>query len=114
MAATSTPFSRPITDSSTGTLGRKRTIGLGDLQWMSADRGIVHSEMSAKSQICTHGLQMWINLPKEHKMCEPQHQELLDGQIPRARPQDGVVVKVIPGVSHGVKSQIYTNTDNIS
>ncbi|KAG0358893.1 hypothetical protein BGX24_005896, partial [Mortierella sp. AD032] len=45
-----------------------------------------------------------------HKMCEPQYQELLDGQIPRATPQEGVVVKVIAGESHGVKSQIYTRT----
>lgn len=41
-------------------------------------------------------------------MCAPQYQELLDGHIPRATPQDGVVVKVIAGVSHGVKSQIHT------
>ncbi|KAK5801539.1 RmlC-like cupin domain-containing protein [Linnemannia elongata] len=60
-----------------------------------------------------HGLQLWINLPKEYKICEPQYQELLDGQIPRARPQDGVVVKVIAGESHGVKSQIYTRTPTI-
>ncbi|KAK5801510.1 RmlC-like cupin domain-containing protein [Linnemannia elongata] len=88
----------------------KGTIGPGDLQWMTAGRGIVHSEMPVKSQTRAHGLQLWINLPKEHKMCEPQYQELLDGQIPRATPQDGVVVKVIAGESHGVKSQVYTRT----
>ncbi|KAK3812670.1 MAG: RmlC-like cupin domain-containing protein [Linnemannia gamsii] len=90
--------------------GHKGTIGPGDLQWMTAGRGIVHSEMPVKSQTRAHGLQLWINLPKEHKMCEPQYQELLDGQIPRATPQDGVVVKVIAGESHGVKSQVYTRT----
>ncbi|KAH7049594.1 RmlC-like cupin domain-containing protein [Linnemannia elongata] len=95
--------------------GHKGTIGPGDLQWMTAGRGIVHSEMPVRlpreqEDERAHGLQLWINLPKEHKMCEPQYQELLDGQIPRARPQDGVVVKVIAGESHGVKSQIYTRT----
>ncbi|KAH7039227.1 RmlC-like cupin domain-containing protein [Linnemannia elongata] len=90
--------------------GHKGTIGPGDLQWMTAGRGIVHSEMPVKSQTRAHGLQLWINLPKEHKMCEPQYQELLDGQIPRATPQDGVVVKIIAGESHGVKSQVYTRT----
>ncbi|KAG9064434.1 hypothetical protein KI688_003624 [Linnemannia hyalina] len=85
-------------------------MGLTCSRWMTA---IVHSEMPVKSQTRAHGLQLWINLPKEHKMCEPQYQELLDGQIPRARPQDGVVVKVISGVSHGVKSQIYTSTPTI-
>ena len=90
--------------------GHKGTIGPGDLQWMTAGRGIVHSEMPVKSQTRAHGLQLWINLPKEHKMCEPQYQELLDEEIKRATPQDGVVVKVIAGESHGVKSQVYTRT----
>ncbi|KAG0282186.1 hypothetical protein BGZ97_009085, partial [Linnemannia gamsii] len=78
-------------------------------------RGIVHSEMPVKlgkerEDEVAHGLQLWINLPKEHKMCEPQYQELLDAHIPRATPQDGVVIKVIAGESHGVKSPIYTRT----
>ncbi|KAG0320785.1 hypothetical protein BG000_003450, partial [Podila horticola] len=90
--------------------GHKGTIGPGDLQWMTAGRGIVHSEMPVKSQTRAHGLQLWINLPKEHKMCEPQYQELLDGEIKRATPQEGVVIKVIAGESHGVKSQVYTRT----
>ncbi|KAF9127287.1 hypothetical protein BGW39_005981, partial [Mortierella sp. 14UC] len=81
-----------------------------DKRWMTAGRGIVHSEMPVKSQTRAHGLQLWINLPKEHKMCEPQYQELLDGQIPRATPEEGVVVKVIAGESHGIKSQVYTRT----
>ncbi|KAF9983046.1 hypothetical protein BGZ80_008524, partial [Entomortierella chlamydospora] len=90
--------------------GHKGTIGPGDLQWMTAGRGIVHSEMPVKSQTRAHGLQLWINLPKEHKMCEPQYQELLDKEIPRATPQEGVVVKVIAGESHGVTSKVYTRT----
>ncbi|KAG9064411.1 hypothetical protein KI688_003601 [Linnemannia hyalina] len=69
---------------------------------------MVTSEMPVKSQTRAHGLQLWINLPNEHKMCEPKYQELLDTQIPRARPQDGVVIKVIAGDSQRVKSQIYT------
>ncbi|KAG9322886.1 hypothetical protein KVV02_002395 [Mortierella alpina] len=90
--------------------GHKGIIGPGDVQWMTAGRGIVHSEMPVKSQSRSHGLQLWINLPKEHKMCEPQYQELLDNQIPRATPQEGVVVKVIAGESHGAKSKVYTRT----
>ncbi|KAG0341569.1 hypothetical protein BG004_005983 [Podila humilis] len=93
--------------------GHKGTIGPGDLQWMTAGRGIVHSEMPVKSQTRAHGLQLWINLPKEHKMCEPQYQELLDGEIPRATPEEGIVVKVIAGESHGVKSQVYTRTPTV-
>ncbi|KAI1302993.1 hypothetical protein EDD11_005446 [Mortierella claussenii] len=90
--------------------GHKGTIGPGDLQWMTAGRGIVHSEMPVKSQDRAHGLQLWINLPKEHKMCEPQYQELLDKEIPRAMPEEGVVIKVIAGKSHGVESKVYTRT----
>ncbi|KAG0351415.1 hypothetical protein BG005_009137 [Podila minutissima] len=75
-----------------------------------AGRSVVHFEMPGKSQNRAHGLQLWINLPKKHKMCEPQYQELLDGEIKRATPQDGVLVKVIAGESPGVKSQVYTCT----
>ncbi|KAF8921701.1 hypothetical protein BGZ58_003993, partial [Dissophora ornata] len=46
----------------------------------------------------------------EHKMCEPQYQELLDKEIPRATPEEGVTVKVIAGESHGVTSKVYTRT----
>ncbi|KAF9904413.1 hypothetical protein EC991_002687 [Linnemannia zychae] len=101
--------------------GHSGIIGPGDVQWMTAGRGIVHSEMPVfadseggsegeKALTKAHGLQLWINLPKEHKMCDPQYQELLDAQIPRATPQDGVVIKVIAGESHGVKSEVYTRT----
>ncbi|KAG0044451.1 hypothetical protein BGZ83_010332 [Gryganskiella cystojenkinii] len=90
--------------------GHKGTIGPGDLQWMTAGRGIVHSEMPVKSQTRAHGLQLWINLPKEHKMCEPQYQELLDKEIKRANPEEGVEIKVIAGESHGISSQVYTRT----
>ncbi|KAK3843801.1 MAG: RmlC-like cupin domain-containing protein [Linnemannia gamsii] len=101
--------------------GHKGTIGPGDLQWMTAGRGIVHSEMPVKSKDMeeggtgrgAYGLQLWINLPKEHKMCEPQYQELLDAQIPRATPQNGVVIKVIAGESHGITSQVYTRTPTL-
>ncbi|KAG0263358.1 hypothetical protein BGZ95_003815, partial [Linnemannia exigua] len=93
-------------------------IGPGDVQWMTAGRGIVHSEMPVfgddeggeKALTKAHGLQLWINLPKEHKMCDPQYQELLDTEIPRAEPQPGVVIKVIAGESHGVQSKVYTRT----
>ncbi|KAG0357810.1 hypothetical protein BGZ54_000176, partial [Gamsiella multidivaricata] len=78
--------------------------------WMTAGRGIVHSEMPVKSQTRAHGLQLWINLPKEHKMCEPQYQELLDKEIPRATPEEGVAIKVIADESHGVESKVCTRT----
>ncbi|KAG0059832.1 hypothetical protein BGZ89_000091 [Linnemannia elongata] len=99
--------------------GHSGVIGPGDVQWMTAGRGIVHSEMPVfpdgdeggeRALTKAHGLQLWINLPKEHKMCDPQYQELLDSQIPRSEPQPGVAIKVIAGESHGVQSKVYTRT----
>jgi redox-sensitive bicupin YhaK (pirin superfamily) len=68
-------------------------------QWMTAGRGIMHAEMPAPY---THGLQLWVNLPRPHKMVEPAYQELLDKDIPRAA-EGGVTVKVIAGESMGIK-----------
>ncbi|KAF8925686.1 hypothetical protein BGZ58_000593 [Dissophora ornata] len=108
--------------------GHKGTIGPGDLQWMTAGRGIVHCEMPVKDMeeeaptsqdakndtttksITTHGLQLWVNLSHKDKQCDPQYQDLRDHQIPRARPTEGVEVKVIAGEAHGVKSEVYTRT----
>ncbi|OAY52061.1 pirin-like protein [Manihot esculenta] len=88
--------------------GHKGTIHTGDVQWMTAGRGIIHSEMPAGEGI-QHGLQLWINLSSEEKMIEPRYQELLSDEIPRAE-KDGAEVRVIAGESMGVKSPVYTRT----
>nr|GEX01899.1 hypothetical protein [Tanacetum cinerariifolium] len=88
--------------------GRKGTIGVGDLQWMTAGRGIVHSEMPA-SNGTQKGLQLWINLSSTHKMIEPRYQELDNSNIAEAT-EDGVTVRVIAGESLGISSPIYTRT----
>lgn len=88
--------------------GHKGTIGAGDLQWMTAGRGIVHSEMPA-SQGTQKGLQLWINLPSKYKMIEPRYQEMLSKDIVKVT-RDGVSVKVIAGEALGAKSLIYTRT----
>lgn len=90
--------------------GHKGTIGPGDLQWMTAGKGIVHSEMPAKDNNEEgHGLQLWINLRKSLKMCDPAYQELVAKDIPKPS-KDGVTVAVISGESLGVKSKVYTRT----
>ena len=91
--------------------GHQGIIGPGDLQWMTAGKGIVHSEMPVGEEPCV-GLQLWINLPREHKMMEPRYQELRDSEIPRST-QNGVHVKVIAGESMGTKSPIYTITPTL-
>lgn len=60
----------------------------------------------------THGLQLWVNLPRSLKLVEPAYQDLKDSEIPRAK-QSGVEVKVIAGESMGVKSPVYTRTPTI-
>ncbi|KAI7819667.1 RmlC-like cupin domain-containing protein, partial [Gamsiella multidivaricata] len=99
--------------------GHKGRIGPGDVQWMTAGRGIVHAEMplflgedEEEDAQDIWGLQLWINLPKEHKLCKPQYQEFKDERIPRwsNRKDNDIEVKVIAGESHGVRSKVYTRT----
>lgn len=89
--------------------GHKGTIGPGDLQWMTAGRGIVHSEMPEKDNEKVHGLQLWVNLKSSLKMTEPAYQELRSKDIPKPS-KDGVKVAVISGESLGVKSNVHTRT----
>lgn len=88
--------------------GHKGILEPGDLQWMTAGRGIVHCEMPVGKEP-SHGLQLWVNLAKEYKMIEPSYQELKDSEIPK-KSENGVHVKVIAGESMGIKSPIYTRT----
>ncbi|KAK7333418.1 hypothetical protein VNO80_30189 [Phaseolus coccineus] len=89
--------------------GHRGTVEAGDLQWMTAGRGIVHSEMPA-AQGTQKGLQLWINLASKYKMIEPRYQEVLSKDIAEAEDDDGVKVRVIAGEAVGIKSPIYTRT----
>ncbi|KAF9609705.1 hypothetical protein IFM89_017904 [Coptis chinensis] len=88
--------------------GHKGTIQEGDLQWMTAGKGIVHSEMPAR-QGTQKGLQLWVNLSSKNKMIEPGYQELQSKDIAEVS-KDGVKVRVIAGEALGTQSSIYTRT----
>ncbi|XP_043691835.1 pirin-like protein [Telopea speciosissima] len=88
--------------------GHEGTIRTGDVQWMTAGRGIVHSEMPA-GEGPNRGLQLWINLSSKDKIIEPRYQELLGEEIKRAE-KDGVDVRIIAGESFGIKSPVFTRT----
>ncbi|KAK6975377.1 pirin [Biomphalaria glabrata] len=88
-------------------LGNKGTIKAGDLQWMTAGRGIVHCEMPGND--LAKGLQLWVNLRKADKMIAPAYQELVDKDIPKGE-KNGVKVKVIAGEAFDIKSPVYTRT----
>ncbi|XP_042436110.1 pirin-like protein [Zingiber officinale] len=88
--------------------GHKGTIRAGDLQWMTAGKGIIHSEMPAAPGE-NKGLQLWINLSSKDKMMEPRYQELQSKDISKVE-RDGVAVRIIAGESFGVQSPVYTQT----
>ena len=93
--------------------GHSGKIKTGDVQWMTAGSGVIHSEMPEKEFVqkggTLHGFQLWINLPKKDKMMKPRYQELSSKKIPRAQ-NDDVQVKVIAGESMGEKAVIETRT----
>ena len=77
--------------------GHEGVLGPGGVQWMTAGRGIVHSEMPEQQQGRMRGFQLWINLPAREKMTEPKYQEFSSENIGIATPAEGVRVKVIAG-----------------
>ncbi len=90
-------------------------IGPGDVQWMTAASGIVHEEMHerewAKKGGTFHAIQLWVNLPKAHKMSRPGYQTLLDGQIPSVELEGGAgTLRVIAGEFCGAKGPAKTFT----
>ena len=87
----------------------------GDVQWMTAGSGVVHSEMPSpefqRNGGRMHGFQLWVNLPQRDKMIKPRYQEISNSQIPKATSADGLVsVSVIAGEAMGQKAVIETRT----
>ncbi len=76
--------------------GNEGKLGEGSVQWMTAGRGIIHSEMPIQTDGLARGFQLWLNLPKEKKMIEPSYQDIDAGQIPIVKEMSGTV-KVISG-----------------
>jgi hypothetical protein len=95
--------------------GHTGKLSAGDVQWMTAGAGVVHSEMpSAEFQRAggtLHGFQLWVNLPRQDKMMPPRYQEIPSGSIPSARTEDELVsVRVIAGEALGARALIETVT----
>jgi quercetin 2,3-dioxygenase len=93
--------------------GNRGTLRPGDVQWMTAGSGLVHSEMPGEGLVKTggrlHGFQLWVNLPRKDKMIAPRYQDTTSERIPVAVSADGKVrVKVIAGESLGTKGVIDT------
>ena len=86
--------------------GHSGLLVSGSVQWMTAGRGLVHSEMPEQEDGLMRGFQLWINLPAKDKMCEPRYQEYAPDKIPVATPAPGVSVKVIAGEVAGIKGPV--------
>lgn len=95
--------------------GHRGVIRAGDVQWMTAGGGIVHSELPPRELLENggrmHGFQIWVNLPRRLKLTQPRYQEVSAAKIPEARTADGLArAKVIAGSALGVTALIETHT----
>jgi redox-sensitive bicupin YhaK (pirin superfamily) len=81
--------------------GHEGVIEPGGVQWMTAARGIVHSEMPEQQEGLLAGFQLWVNLPAAHKMDPPAYQEFAADAIPVEQRADGATIRVIAGETAG-------------
>ncbi len=86
--------------------GNEGVLVPGSVQWMTAGRGLVHSEMPEQEEGRMRGFQLWVNLPARDKMTAPRYQEFAPERIPVVQPAEGVSVKVIAGEVDGVAGPI--------
>ena len=84
------------------THGNEGVLVPGSVQWMTAGRGLVHSEMPEQQEGRMRGFQLWLNLPARDKMTAPKYQEFGPERIPTANPSPGVTAKVIAGKAAGI------------
>jgi redox-sensitive bicupin YhaK (pirin superfamily) len=81
--------------------GHEGLLSGGGVQWMTAGRGVIHSEMPEQEAGRMEGFQLWLNLPAKDKMCPPWYRDIPAGEIPVLRTPEGVSVRIIAGASHG-------------
>jgi redox-sensitive bicupin YhaK (pirin superfamily) len=78
----------------------------GSVQWMTAGRGLIHSEMPEQEDGLMEGFQLWLNLPAKDKLCPPGYRDIPPGAIPEATTADGLMVRVIAGEALGVAGAV--------
>jgi quercetin 2,3-dioxygenase len=88
-------------------LGHRGAIGAGDVQWMTAGRGIIHQEMPKGDPAGRmHGFQLWANLPAALKMTPPRYQEVKAAEIPVLTDDDGTEVRIVCGEFWGKRGPV--------
>ena len=86
--------------------GNEGLITDGGVQWMTAGRGVIHSEMPEQNAGLMEGFQLWLNLPASEKMTAPWYRDIPLEEVPRLTTDDGVTVQVIAGTAHGVAGAV--------
>jgi hypothetical protein len=88
-------------------LGNRGALGAGDVQWMTAGRGILHQEMpQGDDRGRMHGFQLWANLPSSLKMTAPRYQDVQAKEIPEVTDDDGTIVRVVCGEFWGKRGPV--------
>jgi len=86
--------------------GHEGLLENGGVQWMTAGRGVIHSEMPEQEDGVMEGFQLWLNLPARDKMCAPWYRDFTAAELPSFTTDNGVQVTVIAGASHGVAGAV--------
>jgi quercetin 2,3-dioxygenase len=86
--------------------GNEGNLRPGSIQWMTAGRGIIHSEMPQQQDGLMWGFQLWVNLPAAQKMTAPRYQDIPPEDVPEVALESGVNIRVLVGESHGVRSAV--------
>ncbi len=86
--------------------GHEGLITDGGVQWMTAGRGVIHSEMPEQNDGVMEGFQLWLNLPGKDKMCAPWYRDIQSPEVPEYTTPGGVRVRVIAGQSHGTDGAV--------
>jgi quercetin 2,3-dioxygenase len=86
--------------------GNEGLLENGGVQWMTAGRGVIHSEMPEQEEGLMEGFQLWLNLPAKDKLMKPWYKDFRAAEIPSFTTPGGAVVRVIAGSSHGVAGAV--------
>ena len=86
--------------------GHEGLLTPGDVQWMTAGRGIIHSEIPEQKDGVMEGFQLWLNLPAKRKMADPWYRDIASQEIPEYLTADNITVRVIAGMSNGVTGAV--------
>lgn len=90
--------------------GHEGLLQNGGVQWMTAGKGVIHSEMPEQENGVMEGFQLWLNLPAHQKMCSPWYRDIQSHEIPEITTAQGVLVRVISGESQGTKGAMNRST----